>query len=263
MARARRAARDYCTRPMERPLSALLVVLSFLFVLSSAPASARAANVVVRFTTVLGSFDIELCSEVSAACPGVAPNTVTNFLRYVDEEVYPDTMFIHRRGAGPPSPSPLVIQGGGFWIQNEPAPPSTEPVPSLGNIPLELGAGLSNVQGTIAMARGQSANTANSQWFINLVDNVNLDTAGGGYAVFGKVVQGFDVVDAIGDLTIYSAGGAFSELPLLDTYPGGGADALPYLVYVPDISRVPEPGALAGAAASALALAGLARRRRS
>jgi peptidyl-prolyl cis-trans isomerase A (cyclophilin A) len=247
---------------MQRPLSALFVVLSFLFVLSAAPAGARADNVVVRFTTVLGTFDVELCSEVSAACPGVAPNTVTNFLRYVDENVYPDTMFIHRRGTGPPSGSPLVIQGGGYWIDNDPPPPSTEPVPSLGNIPLELGAGLSNVQGTIAMARGQQAATANSQWFINLVDNVNLDTAGGGYAVFGKVVQGFDVVDAIGDLTIYSAGGAFTELPLLDTYPGGGADALPYLVYVPDISRVPEAGAFASAAAAALSLTALAKRRR-
>ena len=221
---------------------------------------AEATNVTVRFTTVLGNYDVELCSEISDACPGVAPNTVANFLHYVDDNVYPATMFIHRRGAG--GPSPLVIQGGGYWIDPTP-PPSTEVVPAFSPIALELGAGLSNLRGTIAMARTQALDSATSQWFINLVDNVNLDGAGGGYAVFGKVVAGLDVVDAIGALTIWNAGGVFTELPLLDTFPPDSPTVIPYLVYVSDISRVPESGALATAATAALALAALSQRRRA
>jgi cyclophilin family peptidyl-prolyl cis-trans isomerase len=227
-------------------------------VLSCLAAPAAADNTVVRFTTVLGNFDIELCTEISAACPGVAPNTVANFLHYVDDDVYPATMFIHRRGAG--GPSPPVIQGGGFYIN---ASNVVAAVPTFDPIALELGANLSNVHGTIAMARGTEADTATSQWFINFEDNVNLDTAGGGYAVFGKVVSGLDVVDAIGALTIYSIQNTiFTELPALDTYPGGGASLLPYLVYVSDISRVPEPGAAAAGCGAALALSALASRRR-
>ena len=76
--------------------------------LSFATQPARADNPVVRFTTPLGSFDVELCAELSAACPGVAPNTVANLLRYVDEDRYPDTTFIHRSAT-----DPAVIQGGG------------------------------------------------------------------------------------------------------------------------------------------------------
>lgn len=233
-----------------------------LLALLAAP-RADAANAVVRFTTVLGDFDVELCTEVSAACPGVAPSTVANFLRYVDENRYPETMFIHRRGAGPPSPSPLVIQGGGYWLDaSVPRVEDVCPPDACDPIDLELGASLSNVRGTIAMARGVALNSATSQWFINLVDNVSLDTAGGGYAVFGKVVSGLDVMDAIGALEIWAIQGSaiFTELPLLDTYPGSGS-VINYLVYVSDISRVPEPDAAAGAAATALALVALARRR--
>lgn len=241
--------------------AALLV----LCVLAAAPASA--ANVVVRFTTVLGEYDVELCTETSDACPGVAPISVANFLHYVDENVYPETMYVHRRGAG--GASPRVIQSGGFWIDTTP-PPSTELIPKFAPIALEVGTGLSNLRGTIAMARTVAPDSATSQWFINLVDNVSLDTSGGGYAVFGKVVSGLDVVDAIGALTIYNANGpncqfttlgcSFGELPLLSTFPGSGS-VVNYLVYVSDISRVPEPGPLASAATALLALVHRLRRR--
>jgi peptidyl-prolyl cis-trans isomerase A (cyclophilin A) len=238
----------------------------FLLALLLAP-RADAANVVVRFTTVLGDFDVELCTETSDACPGVAPNTVANFLHYVDDDVYTETMFIHRRGPGGASPSPAVLQGGGYWwdgsgevaVVRQVCPPAA-PVPCE-SIPLELDPNLSNLRGTIAMARSTLPDTATSQWFINLVDNVNLDTAGGGYAVFGKVVSGLDVVDAIGALTVYNFGSPFNELPMRAGWPGGDASVEPFLVYVPDIARVPEPGGVATACAALVVLAKLARRR--
>jgi cyclophilin family peptidyl-prolyl cis-trans isomerase len=239
---------------MKRAPSLVLFACTLL-----ATAPALAANVVARFTTVLGNFDVELCTEISDACPGVAPVTVANFLHYVDDDVYPPTMFIHRRGAG--GQSPLVIQGGGYYLNDM---NQVANVPQFAPIPLELGANLSNVRGTIAMARLGVADTgtATDQWFVNLVDNVNLDTVGGGYAVFGKVVSGLDTVDAIGALTIYNGGGAFAELPLLDTYPGSGP-GYPYFVYVSNISRVPEPDAVAAACGAGIALAALAARRRA
>jgi len=178
----------------------------------------------------------------------------------VDQDVYPPTMFIHRRGAG--GPSPLVIQGGGYWVN---ASDQVAAVPQFDPIALELGANLSNVRGTIAMARlgGADTGTATNQWFINLVDNVNLDTVGGGYAVFGKVVSGLDTVDAIGALQIYPFQSPFGELPLLPGYPGGDVSPTPYFVYVSQIARVPEPDAVAAACGAAIALTALAVRRRA
>jgi len=239
------------------PLRPLLLVVGLLLA-----TPARATNETVRMTTVFGNFEVELCTEVSAACPGVAPNTVANFLHYVDEGRYPSTLFIHRRGSGIGG-SPPVIQSGGYWIDFTP-PPSTEVVQAFAPISLEIGAGLTNVRGTIAMARSTQPDTATSQWFINLVDNPDLDhsATNDGYAVFGKVVSGLDVVDAIGALTIYDGGGAFGELPLLDSFPVG-EDPVPYLVYLPRILRAPEPGRFASAAGAALALAVVAWRRRS
>ena len=208
------------------------------------------------------SYDVELCQETSPLCPGAAPISVANFLAYVDGDLYPPTSVIHRRGAGPPSPSPLVIQGGGYYIGEKDGSPFSYSVMTLDPIDLEVGVGLSNVRGSIAMARGAATNSATSQWFINLVDNVNLDTAGGGYAVFGNVADeaSMDVVAAIGALPIYNGGGVYAELPLVD-YPGG-VPAYLYMVYVSSVERVPEPGA---ALASALALGALAllRQRRA
>ncbi len=229
---------------MLRPVahSALLIALSLL------ASPVRAENPFVRFTTILGSYDVELCQEVSTRCPGVAPITVANFLAYVDGDRYPATSFIHRRGGG--GNSPLIVQGGGWWIDMD---GGANTVTAFDPIVLEEFVGLSNLRGTIAMARFGAPDSATSEWFINLVDNVSLDGNPGppvvhGYAVFGKVTDdpGLAVLDAIRALPRYNIGGAFTELPLRD-YPLSGP-AAPYMVYVSSVERVPESAAMLGSA---------------
>ena len=116
-----------------------------------------------------------------------APKTVDNFVQYVKDGHYNGTVF-HRV-----IPS-LMIQGGGMTAD------MTEK-PTRAPIPLESRNGLSNARGTVAMARTQDPNSATSQFFINVQDNPRLDAAnardGNGYAVFGKVIAGMDVVDKI------------------------------------------------------------------
>ena len=130
----------------------------------------------VKITTNLGSFTVELNPEK-------APITVKNFLAYVDEGYYSGTIF-HRVISG------FMIQGGGF---TEDMKKKKTKAP----IVLEAKKGLSNLRGTIAMARTSNPNSATSQFFINVVNNRNLDSYGGGYAVFGKVIEGMEVVDQI------------------------------------------------------------------
>ncbi|MBK6999083.1 MAG: peptidylprolyl isomerase [Rhodoferax sp.] len=115
--------------------------------------------------------------------PNKAPITVNNFLQYVWSNFYTNLIF-HRVVPG------FVIQGGGFNSAGQ-AATTRDP------IKLEVPNGLSNLRGTVAMARTSALNSATSQFYINTVDNVALDTTGGGYAVFGKVVNGLPVVDAI------------------------------------------------------------------
>lgn len=148
----------------------------------------------VTLTTTKGPIVVELY-------PLNAPVTVTNFLQYVNEGFYSNKIF-HR------VISDFVIQGGGYDAQLNLAATSHPP------IALEVCNGLSNVRGTIAMARTADYNSATSQFFINVVDNVNLDTTGGGYAVFGKVVSGLDVVDAIKSVPVQSVSGFGSDVPI-------------------------------------------------
>ncbi|MBC7499546.1 MAG: peptidylprolyl isomerase [Herminiimonas sp.] len=116
--------------------------------------------------------------------PNNAPITVNNFLQYVSAGFYTNLIF-HRVFPN------FVIQGGGFNA-------SLQQAVTRSAIKLEASNGLSNLRGTIAMARTSVADSATSQFFINTVDNVTLDTSGGGYAVFGKVVSGLTtVVDKI------------------------------------------------------------------
>lgn len=117
--------------------------------------------------------------------PNRAPVTVKNFLTYVDEGFYEGTIF-HRVIPG------FMIQGGGFTADGT-QKPTHDP------IELESRNGLSNSVGTIAMARTNSPNSATSQFFINVAPNENLDYRPGfpGYAVFGKVTAGMDVVNEI------------------------------------------------------------------
>jgi cyclophilin family peptidyl-prolyl cis-trans isomerase len=128
-----------------------------------------------------------------------APITSTNFLRYTDVGFYSNKIF-HR------VISNFMIQGGGF--NSDLVQAST-----YSPIKLEVNKGLSNVRGTIAMARTSVLDSATSQFFINVVDNVFLDTSGGGYAVFGKVISGMDVVDKI-KVVPTSTRGAFGDVPV-------------------------------------------------
>ncbi|MEE2962232.1 MAG: peptidylprolyl isomerase [Myxococcota bacterium] len=132
-------------------------------------------SVKVQIDTSMGDIVVQLDSRASI--------TIKNFLSYVDSGYYDGTIF-HR------VISNFMIQGGGM------VPGLQEKKPQA-PIQLEVGKGLSNVRGSVAMARTNAPHSATSQFFINVKDNKRLDTAGGGYAVFGKVVQGMDVVDKI------------------------------------------------------------------
>jgi cyclophilin family peptidyl-prolyl cis-trans isomerase len=136
-------------------------------------------NPQVSMVTNLGALKLELN-------PTAAPLTVGNYLQYVNDKFYDNTI-IHRLVTS----GIFVAQGG--WLSPTPA---IQPGQRAA-IALEVGKGLSNVKGTIAMARTSDLNTATSQFFFNLSDNTALDTANGGYAVFGKVVSGLAVLDAM------------------------------------------------------------------
>jgi cyclophilin family peptidyl-prolyl cis-trans isomerase len=130
-----------------------------------------------------------------------APGTANNFLQYVTDGFYTNKIF-HRVING------FVIQGGGFDAQLSLAlnrPP----------IPLEVCNGLSNTRGSVAMARTSDLHSATSQFYINVADNLNLDTSSGGYAVFGRVVSGMDVVDQIKAVPTQTVTGFGSDVPVV------------------------------------------------
>ncbi len=123
------------------------------------------------------------------------PKTAENFLRYVDEGFYDGTIFHRVVAAGVPAGGMQVIQGGGYTSLTEDKKAGLH-----GPIQNEARTGLKNTRGTISMARTSAPHSATSQFFINLVDNAALDYPGrdgAGYCVFGKVIEGMDVVDRI------------------------------------------------------------------
>ena len=141
----------------------------------------------VRLHTNLG--DIVLHLET-----GAAPNTVANFLRYVDEGHYNNIVF-HRVVPN------FVIQGGAFRSLGAGADPRLTETTAHAPISSEAHNGLSNVRGTVSMAlRGQDANSATDQFFINLKDNTSLDNGPPPFTVFATVAEGLDVVDQIGQV---------------------------------------------------------------
>jgi peptidyl-prolyl cis-trans isomerase A (cyclophilin A) len=147
--------------------------------LAQAPATKGPPAPRVVLSTTAGDITLELDADK-------APKTVANFLAYVKDGQYDGTIF-HRVIDG------FMIQGGGFT-------PDMRQKPTKAPIPLESRNGLKNVRGTIAMARTSVPDSATSQFFINVVDNPRLDYPnpdGHGYAVFGRVVAGMDVVDKI------------------------------------------------------------------
>ncbi|MBV1776628.1 peptidyl-prolyl cis-trans isomerase [Burkholderiaceae bacterium DAT-1] len=150
----------------------------------------------VRLETTLGAIDLELY-------PDRAPISVANFLKYVDTGFYDNTVF-HRSVAG------FVVQGGGYGLELREKPL----FPPILN---ESNNGLKNERGTLAMARQTAPNSATSQFYVNLVDNDALnyrsdDDSGRGYAVFGRVTAGMDVVDRIAAVRVISVG-VFTHLP--------------------------------------------------
>ncbi|HQN64094.1 MAG TPA: peptidylprolyl isomerase [Methylophilus sp.] len=155
------------------------------------------AGPLVEFETSQGNFTVELYPEK-------APKTVANFLQYVKDGFYANTIF-HR------VINNFMIQGGGFERD------MTEKT-TRAPIANESDNGLLNQPGTIAMARTMDPNSATSQFFINLVDNVFLNYQSPepeliGYCVFGKVIKGFEVVKKIGSLPTGNQSG-FSDVPI-------------------------------------------------
>ncbi len=181
----------------------LLDIWKPLVVLSAAAATpgALAADPLVDLKTSAGTIRLELY-------PGKAPKTVENFLQYVRDGHFDGTIF-HRVIPG------FMIQGGGFDAGFR-QKPTRAPVPNEAQAGVK--AGLKNEIGTIAMARTSDPNSATAQFFINVGDNTFLNwgdarSDGHGYAVFGKVVSGMDVVNRIAG-TPTGPGGPFrSDVP--------------------------------------------------
>ena len=153
------------------------------------------AQTQVKLSTSHGDIVLELY-------PDKAPKTVENFLQYVRDKHYQGTIF-HRVISG------FMIQGGGFssdLTQKATRPP----------IALEASNGLKNDRGSIAMARTSEPHSATAQFFINVVDNANLNAPqpdGHGYAVFGKVIQGMETVDKIRAVAVANKG-PFQNVPV-------------------------------------------------
>ena len=170
-----------------------LTSLALAAIFSVAPPAvaqeAKAAAPQVKLATSMGDIVVQLD-------PAKAPKTVANFLQYVQDKHYDGTIF-HRVIDG------FMVQGGGFT-------PDMAQKPVRAAIPLEAANGLKNDKYTIAMARTSVPDSATAQFFINVKDNAMLNArqpSGDGYAVFGKVVAGADVVDKIKAVATSQTGG--------------------------------------------------------
>lgn len=174
-----------------------MAALAALFI-ALLPATPRAEEgpSQVKVTTNMGEFVIEVRADRS-------PITVANFLRYVREGFYTNTL-IHRVIAN------FVIQGGGHDAASQKIKPTHE------NIFNESGNGLQNKRGTVGLARAEPPHSGNAQFYVNLVDNPDLDPVPTrwGYTVFGRIVQGMDVVDRIGETPTGATGPWKSDAPL-------------------------------------------------
>jgi peptidyl-prolyl cis-trans isomerase A (cyclophilin A) len=187
--------------PSRRLVSGLAVAV--LVATLGGASSARAATTSapmehpqVRVTTSMGDFVMELY-------PDRAPLTVAEFVKYVKEGQYSQTL-IHRVVPG------FLIQGGGFSAGDESSKPTH------GAIPNESGNGLQNKRGTVGLARTEAPHSGNCQFYVNLGDNSELDPlpVRWGYAVFGRVIDGMDVVERIGIVPAGAEGKFKSDSPL-------------------------------------------------
>jgi len=194
-------ARDRQTQPNFQSQTIVRLIRFFAFVLllccSALSGLAASANPQVEFTTSAGRFVVELY-------PDKAPATVANFLRYVNDGFYKGTIF-HRVISG------FVVQGGGFTKDYQ-QKPTREPIKN------EAANGLKNATATLAMARTSDPHSATAQFFINLKDNNFLDHRAPnpreyGYTVFGRVVDGMDVVQKIAAIPTGPGGPFPAEVP--------------------------------------------------
>jgi len=178
------------------PLS--LIAGFFLVIVAALPNTANAT--IVRVETVLGDFEINLYDNDT-------PETVANFLNYVENGEYTDSIF-HR------SVADFIVQSGGFRTDLNSQVSEIPTNPTVVNEPV-----ISNLRGTISMAKlGNDPNSATSQWFINLTDNsVNLDVTNGGFTAFGEVTgTGMSVIDSLAALPVFAFQSPLNELPLRD-----------------------------------------------
>jgi len=179
---------------MKKSLNQIIFILTFSIAVFCLPSMSAFAGTLVKLQTNLGDIVLELEDEK-------APKSVANFLGYVKDGFYNGTIF-HRVIDG------FMIQGGGF-TENLQKKGTKAPIEN------EANNGLKNLRGTVAMARTNAPHSATAQFFINVVNNdfLNYRSATGngwGYAVFGKVVQGMDVVDKIRKIPT-GAGGPFPK----------------------------------------------------
>lgn len=187
-----------CRRLALRPFLSLALAAA-LALAGIAPASAQQAvatgTVRVHVETTVGSFTVELDAAR-------APLSTANFLQYVRDRHYDGTLF-HRVIGN------FMVQGGGYL-------PDGTLKPVRGGTPNESGNGLSNRRGTVAMARTADPHSGDSQFFVNLVDNIALDPSPSrwGYAVFGRVVEGMEVIDRIASVPTGSRPGFEEDAPL-------------------------------------------------
>ena len=159
----------------------------------------------VRVDTSAGSFTLELDRDR-------APLSVSNFLQYVDNGHYADTIFHRVIGS-------FVAQGGGYTVVlGEDGARTINKKEAGETIPNESGNGLSNRRGTVAMARTGDPHSADAQFYINLADNLSLDPkpTRWGYTVFGKVVEGMDIIDDIGHSATGPGGTFTNDVPVED-----------------------------------------------
>ena len=175
-------------------LAGFLLVMGVYFLLNKEEAMPK-----VKMTTSYGEIVIELDKEN-------APITTENFLSYVESGFYNETVF-HRVISG------FMIQGGGHLADMTPKDEKLDPIQN------EANNGLKNNRGTIAMARTANPHSASSQFFINHADNAFLNfrtnqvDEGWGYAVFGQVIEGMEVVDKIADVETGSVG-PYQDVPV-------------------------------------------------
>lgn len=173
------------------------ILFTVMVTVSAFTAQAQTKNINILIDTSMGQIEAELYADK-------APITVTNFLEYVNSRFY-DGLVFHRIIPG------FMIQGGGMTSD-------MKEKETRNPIKIESDNGLKNTRGSLAMARTQIPDSATSQFFINIVDNPFLDfkaktTAGYGYAVFGKVTKGMDVVDNIAKVQTGTRG-FYEDVPL-------------------------------------------------